>query len=49
MPNCLAISAFGNFSLTCNNRQINVGVDVWGFRPVSEQMLLHVMQPGRVI
>ena len=27
-----------------NGRQINVGVDVWGFRPVSETMLLGLMR-----
>lgn len=27
-----------------NGRQINVGVDVWNFRPVSEEVLLDLMQ-----
>ena len=31
-----------------NNGQINVGVDVWDFRPVSEEKLLDLMQSGRV-
>lgn len=31
---------------TTNGRQINVGVDVWGFRPVSETTLLGLMREG---